>query len=140
MRSNYNDGSTAERGEREGDEPAFVVTGKFDRNFRLRANAQANAAERDAAEPAPTITGGHDTGNRQWVADRPSTNVNGDPRISAPGHDDPAQSGSQQEGAIRVTVQEAAILQGFPPDYPWQGSRTAQFQRRRGADRGLRGD
>jgi hypothetical protein len=62
------------------------------------------------------------------VADRPSTNVNGDPRISAPGHHDPAQSGSQQEGAIRVTVQEAAILQGFPPDYPWQGSRTAQFQ------------
>jgi DNA (cytosine-5)-methyltransferase 1 len=90
MRSNYNDGSTGERGEREGDEPAFVVTGKFDRNFRLRANAQANAAERDAA--------------------------------------DPAQSGSQQEGAIRVTVQEAAILQGFPPDYPWRGSRTAQFQ------------
>jgi DNA (cytosine-5)-methyltransferase 1 len=127
MRSNYNDGST---GEREGDEPAFMVTGKFDRNFRLAHQwPQARDADCGVGEPAPTLkSAAGNAGQRVWVADRPSTNVNGDPRISAPGHHDPAQSGSQQEGAIRVTVQEAAILQGFPPDYPWQGSRTAQFQ------------
>jgi DNA (cytosine-5)-methyltransferase 1 len=29
---------------------------------------------------------------------------------------------------VRITVQEAAILQSFPPDYPFQGTRTAQFR------------
>jgi DNA (cytosine-5)-methyltransferase 1 len=37
--------------------------------------------------------------------------------------------GSQvAETSMLVTVQEAAILQSFPPDYPWQGTKTAQFQ------------
>lgn len=32
------------------------------------------------------------------------------------------------ENAIRLTVAEAARLQAFPHDHPWQGSRTAQFR------------
>lgn len=32
------------------------------------------------------------------------------------------------DGALeRVTIAEASALQGFPPDYPWHGSRTSQF-------------
>lgn len=65
----------------------------------------------------------------RWIHERPATSVNGDPRIAAPGRHDPDVSGSQYgEGTIRVTVEEAAALQTFPPDYPWQGSRTKQFQ------------
>lgn len=36
--------------------------------------------------------------------------------------------GEQSQNAVRVTLQEAAIFQGFPPDYPFAGSRTKQFE------------
>lgn len=34
----------------------------------------------------------------------------------------------RSENAIRVTIEEASILQTFPADYPWQGTKTKQFQ------------
>lgn len=76
--------------------------------------------------PAPTL--GTNVRLSKWVNQRPATTVNGDARISEPGHHDENESGSQQKNAVRVTVAEAATLQSFPADHPWQGSRTAQFR------------
>lgn len=71
---------------------------------------------------------GRNVGGRNWPTERPSTTVNGDPRISKPGRHDPDESGSQQKDAIRVSLEEAAILQSFPPDYPFQGTKSKRFE------------
>lgn len=64
-----------------------------------------------------------------WVADRPAITVQGDPRLAGPGHRD-REGGQRQfdEEAVRITVQQAGVLQSFPVDYPWQGTKTAQFR------------
>lgn len=99
---------------------------------------QPNAARRDEGDPAPTLHFGHALNSVEWVQERPSTAVCGDPRVSPPGYrgraDDYDAEGNLAEGkrsgdnAVRVSEQEAAILQSFPPDYPWQGSRSKQFE------------
>lgn len=74
--------------------------------------------------PAPTLTG---KSGGQWTVDRPATTVAGDPRIAAPGHRDRAGGELQHAESLRVSVAEAAVLQSFRPDYPWQGNKTSQF-------------
>jgi DNA (cytosine-5)-methyltransferase 1 len=85
----------------------------------------AKRGERELVEPAGTVTSKID--RNKWIYVRPGTTVNADPRISKPGRHDPNVSGSQQKDAIRVTVQEAGVLQSFPADFPWQGSKTKQY-------------
>lgn len=91
-------------------------------------------------EPAPTFTGksgGQWVIRPPWTTDRPATTVCADPRLAPPGYRGGKavmQAGYGQderafgEGSVKVTVEEAAVLQSFPPDYPWQGSRTKQFE------------
>lgn len=68
-----------------------------------------------------------------WTARRPATTVCPTPRISAPLRErDPdwkpgQRPPSQWTGSVRITVEQAAALQGFRPGYPWQGSRTRRF-------------
>lgn len=72
-------------------------------------------------------------GTPVWAGRRPATTVACDRRVHPPGHkhnaSDPPGRYQQRRGenAVRVTVQQAAVLQGFPADYPWQGARTRQF-------------
>ena len=69
----------------------------------------------------------------EWTQKRPATTVVADPRISTPRayRKSKPRSGkewaSQFEEAVRVSVEEAAVLQGFRADYPWKGSRTRCF-------------
>ncbi len=94
---------------------------------------------RGADRPAPTLTA--QTGEF-WQWERPATTVCADPRIPAPGYRTgsersltpaiPAEQAAagDQDGteAIKLTVEEALILQGCEPDFPVQGSRTKKFE------------
>jgi DNA (cytosine-5)-methyltransferase 1 len=70
----------------------------------------------------------------EWTGRRPATTVLSTPRISAPSARDrdpswrPGEKWPPQfKNAVRISVEEAATLQGFRPGYPWQGSRTRCF-------------
>jgi DNA (cytosine-5)-methyltransferase 1 len=85
--------------------------------------------------PAPTLTlngstnpAGGSGGKKAWAETRPATTVCDD-RVTPPGHRDWGPTGKpRQVGGVRITLQEAAVLQSFPPDFPFQGVKTRQFQ------------
>lgn len=71
-------------------------------------------------------------GDTSWAYRRPSPTIVGSfapDVVAAPGWrkagDGPRQ---KQPGSIKVSVEEAAVLQSFPADYPFQGSRTAKYR------------
>jgi DNA (cytosine-5)-methyltransferase 1 len=133
--------------ERTLEEPAPTITGGHDFAERRWVTAYNSRDQRDTRggtvkparqrsldEPAPTIAA--QSRNDSWVYERPATTVACDPRIHPPGHkrnaDDDAAGreydGRAGENAVRVTVEEAALLQSFPAGYPWHGSRTKKFE------------
>ena len=128
--------------------PAHTVTTKVG-EWQLRSDAQPNATVRHEHEPAPTIKAGHSNGERvwepnlahpdrdqqtdaSWVTTRPSPTIVGSfapDVVAAPGYRGPGDGPRQNAvGSVRVTVQEAALLQGFPADYPWKGTKTAAYR------------
>jgi DNA (cytosine-5)-methyltransferase 1 len=96
---------------------------------------QSGARSRPVSEPAPTMLAvGLAKGVPVWAGRRPATTVSCDRRVHPPGHkqnaSDPPGRYQQRRGvnAVRVTVEQAATLQGFLPGYPWKGARTRQFE------------
>ena len=74
-----------------------------------------------------------------WTFNRPSPTVAGDPRVAPPGckhiaarccskNPDGSLTGRQfPEGTIRLTVDEAATLQTYPPAFRFEGTKNKSF-------------
>lgn len=135
--SNYGTGGVAtNRGVRTAEEPSAAVTSKIGRNVvRLRNGAQKNATVRDVDCPAPTLLSSADNGDTRWVFrsdNRPNSAVREleepAPMILGNGAKGTHAAWLGKYETRRVTVQEAGVLQSFPGDHPWQGTRTEQYQ------------
>lgn len=82
--------------------------------------------ERPTTDPAPTLDTSAGT---KWTFDRPATTIACDPRVALPGHHDSAVGNSQfGPDPIRLSVEDALILQSFPPGFELAGTKTARFR------------
>lgn len=139
----YNRPNSAERSV---DEPAPTVTSARSAEWAYGVSvAGKRPRTRPITEPAPSITGAGAGGLDEWVPagpaatrdprslDDPSFTIRSAGSGSAPSGVEWVAAhtpGAQSENAVRVTIEQAATLQGFPPGYPWEaaGSRSAAFR------------
>lgn len=93
-----------------------------------RTASQPNRRLYGTNEPSPAVGFGHDAA--RWGWERPATTICNE-IVSGPGHRDMGPNGVHRqdaEGSISISISEAAVLQSFPADYPFRGSKTAQFR------------
>jgi DNA (cytosine-5)-methyltransferase 1 len=81
--------------------PAPALTAKSGGQWVLRNNNAAHACARTPDQPAGTIFFSRRMNDVSWV---------------------------REQDSVRITVEEAAALQSFPPGYPWRGTKTARFR------------
>lgn len=128
--------------------PAPALTAKSGGQWVVKfRNNNNNACVRSLDEPAGTLFFGQRSNWAAWVTEQPSPAITTTRRsrdgliagrqlpegesAAVGGHgwdgDVTGSNGGSRSNAVRITVQEAAILQSFPADYPWQGTKTAAF-------------
>lgn len=95
------------------DRPAPTVTGQA-ASWRKRRNDQSGSEEVDP----------------DWPLDRPATTVATRDLIPDPGANANRFNGAEKSrnDGYHVEAFEAAVLQSFPPDYPFRGTRTKVFE------------
>lgn len=107
------------------EDPAPSVTAKSAGQWKLASGQKR--LDRDVTQPSPTVALGHDSASWCWT--RPATTIvgsfGGQKHVAAPGHHG-TSTYSEAKGAVPATIPELGVLQGFPADYPWQGTKTAQ--------------
>lgn len=149
--SNYaTHGDSSNRGERDADEPAATVTSKVGRNKVIYRNGtHDHAARRDIEDPAPTLHFGARLNTVEWVPGEdavnnqsgtefdvaeqvatPASTVAGRDLVPFRGANANRFNGAtkSRNDGMRVTIEQAAVLQSFPANYPWQGNRTKQYE------------
>ena len=92
-------------------------------------NTTVNAAARHASEPAPTMFFGERLNTVTWRFDR-ETDLPGMAEWAASDKALRGSSGPRTAGVrsvVRISLAEAAVLQSFPPDYPFAGTKSASF-------------
>lgn len=111
--------------------PSMTVTGggTATGGAEVFGNAARQTMRREMAEGRwiPATPNG---GDASWVDVRPSPTVVGSFRpdtVAAPGWRK-AGDGPRQNQPGSVSVSEAAVLQSFPADYPWQGNQGQRYQ------------
>lgn len=123
-------------------EQKSAMSGSQPMKRRRRASERLSEALGALDRPAPCVraNSGHETADRArasrrpmasvtaeleaaGLADRPATTVQGDPRLAVAGHHD-----RQQNGAVRLTPEQCALLQGFPAGWTWTGNKGSQHR------------
>jgi len=108
-------------------EPAPTVTGKAGGQWTLRMSNQAHASVRTLDEPASTVVTGHALNDIRWLRDTPAPTVCGH-RVPRWAYSCEPSDREREPDSVRVEQWHLAVLQGFPADYPWQGTRTKQAE------------
>lgn len=92
----------------------------------VKGGTREDAQTVPASAPAPALTGQSEA----WWFTRPATTLVGSfcPDIVAGPGVDLTRPRQDRAGSVRISVNDALVLQSFPADYPLQGSKTKQFQ------------
>lgn len=119
-----------ERDLRDIEHPSLAVTSKA-RSWRYMGDVHnSHGAIRAVEHPSATVTASQDNSNFKWMHERPSPTIVSEyrPDIVAKPNYRTTTSRQYERDSVSVTYNEAAILQSFPPDWPWRGSRTSCFR------------
>jgi DNA (cytosine-5)-methyltransferase 1 len=105
------------------------ITGPVVRSIDHPAATVTGADNHYVFTPEEWATRNHDRPLPTWAFNRPSTTIVGSFKpeiVAAPGYRTTV-SRQNAPNSVRVTVEEAGVLQSFPADYPWQGAKGKQF-------------